>query len=111
MTILTCPKIFNIHGAGAISGCHYCEIKGEHKNLSKVIYCENRSYLNPASLLRAESFGFLKPCICYREQPALRTIEEECRAQEMQVSSENRIETAQISKETGAKAVILFTFS
>ena len=48
-------KLFNLHGANSISGCHYYEIRGQYnKNLSKVIYSDNGSYLPLSSLLRGD---------------------------------------------------------
>ena len=97
-------KLFNLHGANSITGCHYCEIRGEYnKNLSKVIYSDNRLYLPLSSLLRGDVKGFAAKNLCSASQPKSCTPESELQNQKRQSLATSKQQSLQIAKETGCK--------
>ena len=54
-------KLFNQHGSGALSGCHWCMVHGEKcPHLDKVIYANNRTYLCKDDPLRLDENHFAK---------------------------------------------------
>ena len=96
-------KLFNIHGTGALRGCAWCRIKGDHcKHLDKVVYLQNRIYLPADSPLRHDtSFPFTAT---ENRDPPAQTAQEES---ELYVESiaqvKNKSQAKQIAKATGIK--------
>lgn len=103
-------KVFNLQSSG-ISGCHYCEIHGIYdKNLSKVVYLNNRNYLPPSSLIRADTKSFTVKAICSSTQPKLRTPENDLFNQAQQAQAVTKQQSAKIAKETGCKGSHPFVY-
>ncbi|XP_069109797.1 uncharacterized protein [Argopecten irradians] len=97
-------KLFNKLGSGSLSGCHWCNIKGQKcSHLDKVIYLNNRQYLDENDPVRQNVSSFIDKRPELKEKPTPRELNDEVRYRSAYENAPNKTRASVIATATGCK--------